>query len=90
MTYLTDEEQTMPIELQLGQYSLGLQSCKTKGDAIELLKEIYEKGKTNQIEKTEVLIDGIFHKLNNPNSHNLIRVTSVAVELKRLKELIRK
>lgn len=27
------------------QYVLGIQSCKSKGDVVELLKEVYEHGK---------------------------------------------
>ena len=45
MGYLTEEEKKMPLDMQLGQYVLGLESCRTKGDAIEILKEIYNAGK---------------------------------------------
>jgi len=43
--YLTDEEKKMPIKMQLLQYVLGIQSCKTKGDVVELLEEIRTQAK---------------------------------------------
>jgi hypothetical protein len=44
MTYLTDYEKKMPLDMMLLQAVLGIQSCKTKGDVMELLKEIYVLG----------------------------------------------
>ncbi len=37
--YLTKEESEMPLNMALRQIVLGLQSCKTKGDALELLED---------------------------------------------------
>jgi hypothetical protein len=44
MTYLTEEEKKMPINMMLMQVVLGLQTCKTKGDVRELLQEVYDIG----------------------------------------------
>jgi len=38
--YLTEEEKKMPNEMKLLQYVLGIQSCKTKGDVLDILGEI--------------------------------------------------
>lgn len=38
--YLTEKERKMSQRGRLLQYVLGIQSCKTKGDVAELLKEI--------------------------------------------------
>lgn len=51
MSYLTDEERKMPLDMQFGQLVLGLQSCKTKGDTAELIKEAYEMGRIDEREK---------------------------------------
>ena len=40
--YLTDDEKKMPNEIKLLQYVLGIQSCKNKGDVVEILKEIQD------------------------------------------------
>ena len=45
LRYLTEEEAKMPLDMALGQIVLGLQTCKTKGDVIELLKDAYELGR---------------------------------------------
>lgn len=38
--YLSESEQKMPIHLALCQLVLGLQTCKTKYDVIELLQDV--------------------------------------------------
>lgn len=43
-SYLTEEERKMPIEAILLQVALGLQTCKTKGDVVDLLREVYHLG----------------------------------------------
>jgi len=45
MNYLTKEEVKMPLHLALLQLSLGLQTCKTKGDVVGLLMDAVELGK---------------------------------------------
>jgi len=42
--YLTDSERKMSLDLVFMQITLGLQTCKTKGDVVELLKEVYDIG----------------------------------------------
>ncbi len=45
LNYLTNKEAEMPLELALLQIALGLQTCKTKGDVIELLQDAVELGR---------------------------------------------
>lgn len=45
LNYLTEQEAEMPLEMALMQLSLGLQSCKTKGDAVGLLMDAVELGR---------------------------------------------
>jgi hypothetical protein len=45
LNYLTEKEAEMPLEMALAQITLGLQTCKTKGDVIELLKDAVELGR---------------------------------------------
>lgn len=45
LKYLTEEETKMPLDLCLSQLTLGLQSCKTKGDAKELLMDAVKLGR---------------------------------------------
>jgi hypothetical protein len=42
MSYLTYAEKKMPVRIMLLQVVLGLQTCKTKGEAATLLKEVYD------------------------------------------------
>lgn len=46
--YLSKEERDMPIEFRLIQMVLGLQSCKTKEDAKEILREAYQMGREDE------------------------------------------
>jgi hypothetical protein len=43
--YLTEAEAIMPLDLALLQLALGLQTCKTKGDVVALLKDAVELGR---------------------------------------------
>ena len=61
--YLTEEEQKMPLDMQLLQYVLGIASCKTKGDVKELLKEIYDLGRQKEREDVFKEIDNMFTKI---------------------------
>lgn len=45
LNYLTEEEAKMPLDWALLQIVMGLQTCKTKGDAVELLKDAVELGR---------------------------------------------
>lgn len=45
LNYLTEEEAKMPIGLALLQLAIGLQSCSTKGNAVELLGDAVELGR---------------------------------------------
>ncbi len=45
LNYLTEKEAKMPLDLALSQLVLGLQSCKTKGDVVDLLKDAVELGR---------------------------------------------
>lgn len=46
--YLTPEEATMPLEAILLQLCLGLQSCETKSDVVELLEDAVELGRRDE------------------------------------------
>jgi uncharacterized protein YukJ len=46
--YLTDEEAKMPLKEALLQLTLGLQTCKTKGDVMRLLEDAVELGRREQ------------------------------------------
>ena len=65
--YLTEEEKKMPKDLMLLQISLGLQSCKTKGDVVDLLNEVYDISKQNErneiIKEVEKMIDEYFMEI---------------------------
>jgi hypothetical protein len=50
--YLTDEEAKMPLEQSLLQLALGLQTCKTKGDAVDLLKDAVKLGELQERKRT--------------------------------------
>jgi len=52
--YLTEQEATMPIEQSLLQLCLGLETCKTKEDVVELLKDAVKLG---QARITDYLLD---------------------------------
>jgi len=45
LNYLTEKESKMPLDMALLQLSLGLQTCTTKGDVVELLKDAVELGR---------------------------------------------
>jgi hypothetical protein len=45
LNYLTEEEAKMPLDMALLQIVLGLQTCKTKGDVVRLLKDAVELGR---------------------------------------------
>jgi hypothetical protein len=45
LSYLTETEAEMPLDLALLQISLGLQTCKTKGDVVNLLGDAVELGR---------------------------------------------
>ena len=48
MNYLTEEESKMPKDMALLQLTLGLQTCKTKKDAVELLEDAFELGRRRE------------------------------------------
>jgi hypothetical protein len=48
MNYLTEEEARMPLEMALGQLVLGIETCKTRGEVINLLKDAVELGRRNK------------------------------------------
>lgn len=66
--YLTEEEKKMPLDIKLMQMALGLESCKTVGDAVNLIKEIYEMGREDSrkeiIEEFKLWLDQ-FEKIVN-------------------------
>lgn len=45
LSYLTEEEAKMPLHMALLQLTLGLQTCKTKKDAVILLNDAFILGK---------------------------------------------
>jgi hypothetical protein len=45
LNYLTETEAKFPTKWALLQITFGLQSCKTKGDAIKLLEDAVELGR---------------------------------------------
>ena len=49
LNYLTEEEAKMPTELALLQIALGLLTCDTKGEVVELLWDVFELGKRGLI-----------------------------------------
>ena len=51
LNYLTEEEAKMPLKMALMQIVLGLQSCKNKECAVELLMDAVELGKTKERNK---------------------------------------
>jgi hypothetical protein len=55
LNYLTEEEANMPLEMALLQLVLGLQTCKTKDDVVELLRDAVELGRRSvPIVRTEL------------------------------------
>ena len=48
LNYLTEEEAKMPLEMALLQLVLGIQTCQTKGDVVELLEDAVELGRREQ------------------------------------------
>lgn len=56
MSYLTDEEKKMPLEMQLLQFVLGLQCCKNKGDAVNLLKDFRRQVAEEIFEEINILL----------------------------------
>lgn len=57
MTYLTKKEREMPNDMAMLQLVLGLQSCKSKEDAVELLKEAQSLQADNILKKLDSLTD---------------------------------
>lgn len=45
LNYLTEKEAKMPLDMALLQLALGLQSCNSKEDAVNLLKDAVELGR---------------------------------------------
>ena len=54
-SYLTEEESKMPSRMALSQLALGLQTCKTEGDAVDLLNDAFILGKRTNKEAVEGL-----------------------------------
>lgn len=48
LNYLTETEAKMPLREALLQLTLGLQTCKTKKDVVELLEDAVELGRRNK------------------------------------------
>ena len=55
LNYLTEEEAKMPLDMALVQIALGLQTCKTKGEVVELLKDAVELGRRQERENLQKL-----------------------------------
>lgn len=53
MSYLTDEEKNMPLGVALLQLTIGLQTCKTKKDVVELLQDAVQLGRIDIINVLE-------------------------------------
>lgn len=87
MSYLTEEEKKMPNDVRVLQLVLGLQTCKTKKDAGDLIKEAqelaiedYKKRVKNIIEKLRHrTIDGKLHL--NTSKGELIVANDVLKEI---------
>lgn len=45
LNYLSEEEAKMPLEMALSQIALGLKTCKTIGEAVDLLEDAVELGR---------------------------------------------
>lgn len=48
LSYLTEDEAKMPLDMALMQLALGLQTCKTKGEAVRLLLDAVELGRRSR------------------------------------------
>lgn len=53
MNYLTEEEAKMPLDMALGQLVLGIETCKTRAEVINLLKDAVELGRRSRNENKD-------------------------------------
>lgn len=70
MAYLTEEERQMPNETALLQLVLGLQYCKTKEDAKDLLKEAQKLHTDKILTKLDSLTDFMEGKQRDNSIYN--------------------
>lgn len=57
LNYLTEEEAKMPLHMALLQITQGLQSCKTKGEATELLEDAVTIGRQAEKEDSRAWLE---------------------------------
>ena len=59
----------MPLDMQLGQYVLGIQSCKTKGDVVEILQEIRNRAIREEHKWWTNKLEDLKHRLQEEGIH---------------------
>lgn len=80
MNYLTEEEKKMPNEMRLLQLALGLESCRTRKDAHELLKEAQEIAVEDYKQKVREALDKIKPVTQDGFAHGCLRTKHRLIE----------